>query len=52
MNAGGSSTDRRRLKAALFLLGCAAAGIAPHALGPATRLLPGGILGRASAERV
>jgi 1,2-diacylglycerol 3-beta-glucosyltransferase len=44
MNAGGSSTDRRRLKAALFLVGCAAAGIAPHALGPATRLLPGGIL--------
>ena len=44
MNAGGSSTDRRRLKAALFVVGCAAAGIAPHALGPATRLVPGGIL--------
>jgi 1,2-diacylglycerol 3-beta-glucosyltransferase len=44
MNAGGSSTDRRRLKAALFLVGCAVAGMAPHALGPATRLLPGGIL--------
>ena len=44
MNAGGSSTDRRRLKAALFLVGCAVAGMAPHALGPATRLLPGGVL--------
>jgi 1,2-diacylglycerol 3-beta-glucosyltransferase len=44
MGAGGSSTDRRRLKTALFLLGCAAAGILPHTFGPATRLLPGGAL--------
>lgn len=44
MNAGGSSTDRRRLKAALFLLGCAVAGISPHALAPSLRLLPGGLL--------
>lgn len=44
MNAGGTSTDRRRLKAALFLLVCAAAGFSPHALNPAVRLLPGGLL--------
>jgi 1,2-diacylglycerol 3-beta-glucosyltransferase len=44
MNAGGSSTDRRRPKAALFLLLCAAAGFGPHALAPATRLLPASLL--------
>jgi 1,2-diacylglycerol 3-beta-glucosyltransferase len=53
MDAGGSSTDRpgepdsadrRRLKAALFLLLCGAAGIAPHSLAPGLRLLPGGLL--------
>ena len=44
MNAGGSNPDRRRLKAALFLLGCAAAGLSPHALAPTLRLLPGGLL--------
>lgn len=44
MNAGGSNPDRRRLKAALFLLACAAAGLSPHALAPTLRLLPGGLL--------
>jgi 1,2-diacylglycerol 3-beta-glucosyltransferase len=53
MDAGGSSTDRhgepgsadrRRLKAALFLLLCGAAGIAPHALPPGLRLLPASLL--------
>jgi len=37
---GGSSDDRRRLKAALFLLACGVAGVLPHALGPLGRLLP------------
>ncbi|MFN9618338.1 MAG: glycosyltransferase [Synechococcaceae cyanobacterium] len=53
MDAGGSSTDRhgepgsadrRRLKAALFLLLCGAAGIAPHSLPPGLRLLPASLL--------
>ncbi|MEB3256016.1 MAG: glycosyltransferase family 2 protein [Synechococcaceae cyanobacterium] len=53
MDAGGSSTDRhgepgsadrRRLKAALFLLLCGAAGIAPHTLPPGLRLLPAALL--------
>ena len=30
MDAGGSSTDRRRLKSAIFLIACAVAGMAPH----------------------
>jgi 1,2-diacylglycerol 3-beta-glucosyltransferase len=37
---GGSSNDRRRPKAALFLLACGVAGMLPHALGPLGRLLP------------
>ena len=43
MTAGGHSTDRRRPKAALFLLACTAAGVAPHALG-SVRLLPASLL--------
>jgi 1,2-diacylglycerol 3-beta-glucosyltransferase len=43
MNAGGHATDRRRPRAALFLLACTAAGVAPHALGP-LRLLPASLL--------
>ena len=49
--AGGSSTERRpdpgvrrRPKAALFLLACGLAGLAPHALAPGLRLLPAGVL--------
>ncbi len=38
------SSDGRRGKAALFLLCCAAAGIAPHGLPPLLRLLPALIL--------
>ena len=37
---GGSSDDRRRPKAALFLLACGVAGVLPHGLGPLGRLLP------------
>jgi len=37
---GGSSNDRRRPKAALFLLACGVAGMLPHVLGPLGRLLP------------
>ena len=37
---GGSSDDRRRPKAALFLLVCGVAGVLPHGLGPLGRLLP------------
>ena len=37
---GGSSDDRRRPKAALFLLACGVAGVVPHGLGPFGRLLP------------
>ena len=37
---GGSSDNRRRPKAALFLLACGVAGILPHGLGPVGRLLP------------
>ncbi|MEB3183989.1 MAG: glycosyltransferase family 2 protein, partial [Cyanobacteriota bacterium] len=37
---GGGSSDDRRLKAALFLLVCLAAGLLPHALGPLARLIP------------
>jgi len=37
---GGSSNDRRRPKAALFLLACGVAGMLPHGLGPLGRLLP------------
>jgi len=36
---GGSSDDRRRPKAALFLLVCGVAGVLPHGLGPLGRLL-------------
>lgn len=43
MTAGGHATDRRRPKAALFLLACTAAGVAPHALG-SLRLLPASLL--------
>ena len=34
MDAGGSSSDRRRVKSALFVLACTAAGMAPHWLPP------------------
>lgn len=37
---GGSSDNRRRPKAALFLLACGVAGVLPHGLGPLGRLLP------------
>ena len=37
---GGSSDNRRRPKAALFLLACGVAGVLPHGLGPVGRLLP------------
>jgi 1,2-diacylglycerol 3-beta-glucosyltransferase len=40
MSAGGSFNDRRRSKAALFLLCCCGAGIAPHWLDPVRALLP------------
>jgi 1,2-diacylglycerol 3-beta-glucosyltransferase len=43
MNAGGHVTDRRRPRAALFLIVCTVAGVAPHALGP-LRLLPASLL--------
>ena len=40
MAAGGSDSDRRRAKAALFLACCGLAGIAPHWLPPGRSLLP------------
>lgn len=40
MAAGGTVTDRRRPKAALFMVGCLAAGLFPHWLPPALRLVP------------
>ncbi|MFM8604230.1 MAG: glycosyltransferase family 2 protein [Cyanobium sp.] len=43
MTTGGHATDRRRPRAALFLLACTAAGVAPHAFGP-LRLLPASLL--------
>jgi 1,2-diacylglycerol 3-beta-glucosyltransferase len=53
---GGGSSDDRRLKAALFLIACLAAGLLPHALGPLARLLPSlglaGLLGAYAARTV
>ncbi len=43
MTAGGHAIDRRRSRAALFLLACTAAGVVPHAFGP-LRLLPASLL--------
>lgn len=40
MAAGGSESDRRRAKAALFLACCGLVGIAPHWLPPGRSLLP------------
>jgi len=40
MDAGGSSSDRRRAKSALFLLACLGAGMAPHWLPPAQSFWP------------
>ena len=40
MDAGGSSNDRRRAKAALFLLACLGAGMAPHWLPPSQSFWP------------
>jgi len=40
MSAGGSASDRRRPKAAVFLLACGWAGIAPHWLDPVRGMLP------------
>ena len=40
MDAGGTVTDRRRPKAALFMVGCLAAGLLPHWLPPTLRLVP------------
>ncbi len=40
MTAGGSASDRRRPKAALFLVACGWAGMAPHWLDPVRGLLP------------
>ena len=40
MAAGGRSTDHRRGKSALFLIGCGWAGIAPHWLHESLRLIP------------
>ena len=40
MAVGGTATASRRLQAALFLVGCCAAGAGPHALPPAQRLWP------------
>jgi 1,2-diacylglycerol 3-beta-glucosyltransferase len=37
---GGSSEDRRRPKAALFLLACGLAGVLPHGLGTMSRMVP------------
>ena len=44
MTAGGTATGARRLKAALFLLGCGAAGMAPHWLPDGQRLVPASAL--------
>ncbi|MEX0588518.1 MAG: glycosyltransferase family 2 protein [Cyanobium sp.] len=44
MAAGGHSTDHRRGKSALFLVGCGWAGLAPHWLQGSLRLLPAAIL--------
>jgi len=50
---GGSSNDRRRAKAALFLLACGLAGLLPHGLGPWGRLLPAvGLAGLLGAHAV
>ena len=53
---GGSSDDRRRSKAAGFLLACVLTGILPHALGPLGRLLPAlalaGLLGSYAVRTV
>jgi 1,2-diacylglycerol 3-beta-glucosyltransferase len=53
---GGSSDDRRRPRAALFLLVCGLAGILPHTLGPLGRLLPNlglaGLLGAYAVRTV
>jgi 1,2-diacylglycerol 3-beta-glucosyltransferase len=53
---GGSSDDRRRPRAALFLLACGLAGILPHTLGPLGRLLPNlglaGLLGAYAVRTV
>ena len=40
MAAGGTVIDRRRPKAALFMVGCLAAGLLPHWLPSALRLVP------------
>ena len=40
MSDGGQPNDRRRAKACLFLLSCAAAGAAPHALDPLRAIVP------------
>ena len=40
MAAGGSDSDRRRAKAALFLAFCGLVGIAPHWLPPGRSLVP------------
>jgi 1,2-diacylglycerol 3-beta-glucosyltransferase len=40
MTAGGTASGARRIPAALFLLCCTAAGVAPHWLPPAQRLYP------------
>ena len=44
MAAGGKDNDRRRLKAALFLAVCLAAGYAPHRLDPVRGLVPAATL--------
>ncbi|MEB3275368.1 MAG: glycosyltransferase family 2 protein [Cyanobacteriota bacterium] len=40
MDAGGTATDRRRAKSALFVLACLAAGMAPHGLPAAQSFWP------------
>jgi 1,2-diacylglycerol 3-beta-glucosyltransferase len=40
MAAGGRTTDHRRGKSALFLIGCGWAGMAPHWLHESLRLIP------------
>ena len=40
MDAGGTATDRRRAKAVVFVLVCAALGMAPHWLPPARNTWP------------
>ncbi|MEB3331402.1 MAG: glycosyltransferase family 2 protein [Synechococcaceae cyanobacterium] len=44
MTVGGTATDRRRSKAALFLLGCSLAGLLPHWLESPLRLLPASLV--------